>query len=192
MKKLWMIRHGPTRGNLERRYIGRTDEPLCEAGIAQAAALQRLGFPDFERVFVSPYQRCRQTAELALPNRAYTRVPGLRECDFGIFEGRSADELSESAEYADWLKGGCTFAIPGGEDVAAFKERCTLAFSKIASAATDGAPVAVVTHGGCIMAILERFASPKRAFYEWHVPNCGWVSCDFDGELLTLTGGTFC
>ena len=34
MKKILLIRHGKTQGNLERRYIGRTDEPLCEAGRA--------------------------------------------------------------------------------------------------------------------------------------------------------------
>ena len=33
--KLIFIRHGKTAGNLERRYIGRTDEPLCDEGIAE-------------------------------------------------------------------------------------------------------------------------------------------------------------
>lgn len=43
MIELLFIRHGATEGNLRRRYIGRTDEPLCEAGIAQVKALQKRG-----------------------------------------------------------------------------------------------------------------------------------------------------
>ena len=31
-----LIRHGKTIGNMQRRYIGCTDEPLCEQGVAQA------------------------------------------------------------------------------------------------------------------------------------------------------------
>ena len=40
MKTLVFIRHGATKGNLEKRYIGRTDEPLCDIGIGQALKLK--------------------------------------------------------------------------------------------------------------------------------------------------------
>ena len=40
MIDILFIRHGATEGNLHRRYIGRTDEPLCAAGIAQAERLR--------------------------------------------------------------------------------------------------------------------------------------------------------
>ena len=43
MIELLFIRHGATEGNLRRRYIGRTDEPLCEAGIAQVETLRKQG-----------------------------------------------------------------------------------------------------------------------------------------------------
>ena len=33
-----LIRHGKTRGNLEGRYVGRTDEPLCPEGVAALEA----------------------------------------------------------------------------------------------------------------------------------------------------------
>ena len=32
MKELYLIRHGKTYGNTLGRYIGTTDEPLCEEG----------------------------------------------------------------------------------------------------------------------------------------------------------------
>ena len=62
MIELLFIRHGATEGNLRRRYIGRTDEPLCEAGIAQVKALQKRGL-SVDRLFVSPLLRTRQTAD---------------------------------------------------------------------------------------------------------------------------------
>ena len=53
MIDIFFIRHGATEGNLHHRYIGRTDEPLCEAGIAQVKALQKRGL-SVNRLFVSP------------------------------------------------------------------------------------------------------------------------------------------
>lgn len=60
MIDIFFIRHGATEGNLRRRYIGRTDEPLCEAGIAQVKALQKRRL-SVDRLFVSPMLRTRQT-----------------------------------------------------------------------------------------------------------------------------------
>ena len=68
MIDIFFIRHGATEGNLRRRYIGRTDEPLCEAGIAQVKALQKRGL-SVDRLFVSPMLRTRQTADILAANR---------------------------------------------------------------------------------------------------------------------------
>ena len=38
MRRVYLIRHGLTEGNRLRRYIGRTDEPLCAAGRAALSA----------------------------------------------------------------------------------------------------------------------------------------------------------
>ena len=93
MIELLFIRHGATEGNLHHRYIGRTDEPLCEEGVAQVKALQKRGL-SVNRLFVSPMLRTRQTADILFPKMPYTVVDGFAEMDFGRFEGKSADELS--------------------------------------------------------------------------------------------------
>ena len=46
MISLVFIRHGATKGNLEKRYIGISDEPLCDVGVAQALKLRAYNFPD--------------------------------------------------------------------------------------------------------------------------------------------------
>lgn len=160
MIDIFFIRHGATEGNLRRRYIGRTDEPLCEAGIAQVKALQKRGL-SVDRLFVSPLLRTRQTVDILFPKMPYTVVDGLIETDFGRFEGKSADELLGDPAYQAWVDAMCLTPIPGGESVADFKIRCCEAFAETIRTVPDGSRVGFAVHGGVIMAIMEAYAFPK-------------------------------
>lgn len=177
MKKLIFIRHGSTSGNLEKRYIGRTDEPLCELGIKQIEKLKIQNF-QIDFLFASPMLRTRQTSEILFPQQKVDFVEDFRETDFGIFEGKTAAELTNSFEYQNWLNSFCTAPIPLGESVSDFKERCCNAFENIIKTLPDNSRTAFVVHGGVIMAILERFSQPKRDFYDYHIGN---------GEFLQYT-----
>ena len=185
MIDIFFIRHGATEGNLRRRYIGRTDEPLCEAGIAQVKALQKRGL-SVDRLFVSPMLRTRQTADILFPKMHYTVVDGLIETDFGRFEGKSADKLSGDPAYQAWVDAMCLTPIPGGEAAADFKKRCCKAFAETAAAVPDGMCAAFVVHGGVIMAVLEFFAYPKRDFYAYHIGNGECLACTYDGQTLRV------
>lgn len=188
MIELLFIRHGATAGNLRRRYIGRTDEPLCEAGVAQVKALQKRGL-SVDRLFVSPMLRTRQTAELLFPQMPYTVVDGLIETDFGRFEGKSADELSGDLAYQAWVDAMCLTPIPEGESVTDFKTRCCEAFAETIKNVQDGSRVGFVVHGGVIMAIMEAYARPKKDFYAYHIGNGECLACTYDGRVLTVKGG---
>ena len=185
MIDIFFIRHGATEGNLRRRYIGRTDEPLCEAGIAQVETLRKRGL-SVNRLFVSPMLRTRQTAELLFPQMPYTVVDGLAETDFGRFEGKSADELSGDLAYQAWVDAMCLTPIPGGESVADFKIRCCEAFTETIRTVPDGSRVGFVVHGGVIMAILEAYARPKRDFYAYHIGNGECLQGVYDGETIWI------
>ena len=68
MMELVFIRHGKTRGNLESRYIGTTDEELCKEGIDGIRDnLYKNIYPAADIVFTSPMKRCIQTAEIIYP-----------------------------------------------------------------------------------------------------------------------------
>lgn len=182
MKRLLFIRHGATAGNLEKRYIGRTDEPLCPEGVRQVMALrEKLARPD--RLYVSPMLRARQTARLLFPDMEATIVEALAETDFGKFEGRTADELAGDGDYRAWLEGMCLGPIPGGESVADFRKRCVAAFVELVEALPDNSCVAFVVHGGVIMAIMEACARPRRDFYAWHIGNGQCLDCLWDGDI---------
>ena len=170
-----LLRHGQTVGNLLKRYIGRTDEPLCDAGID---TIRRTGvFPSVERVYVSPLLRTRQTAKLLFPNAEQVAVENLKEMDFGDFEGRSAADMENDMEYRAWVEGMCLPACPNGEAVNGFMTRTRAAFEEIVSKeiAYGNKQLIIVGHGGNIMAIMNRHAEPERPIYQWFVKNgCGY------------------
>ncbi len=186
---LLLIRHAEVQGNIEQRYIGRTDQPLCPQGELTARALYERGLPKPDALYVSPYIRCRRTAELLFPHMQKQVVQELRECDFGEFEGKTAAELSGDLRYAAWLDSGCAGDIPGGESPAEFMSRAADALCGIIARSGPGETVAVVTHGGCIMAMLTLLALPRREFYDWRIRNCAPVICRCTGGHLSVEGG---
>ncbi len=169
--ELILIRHGATVGNLARRFLGVTDEPLSPAGAARAkAAAARL--PAVERVYRSPLRRCAQTAALLWPDAPVVVVDELRETDFGVFEGRTHEELQNDPRYRRWLAVGG--APPGGESPEQAAKRAAAGLARVLADANGLARAGVVTHGGTIMALLARYGAPARpGLYDWACGNCG-------------------
>lgn len=161
-----LLRHGETAWNRERRYQGLTDLPLSNRGRAL------LGQADFspERVYVSPLLRARETAAILFPGAEQIVIPDFREMDFGVFEGRTADEMADDPAYRAWVAGGCTGRCPGGENLAEFSSRVWAAFAGLLE--TKPERLVIVAHGGVQMAILERYAEPHRDYFSWASP-CG-------------------
>ena len=137
-------------------------------------------------LFVSPMRRTRQTAALLFPRTAGVVVEGFSETDFGIFEGKTAQELAASPEYQEWVGSMCLAPIPGGESVSAFKQRCCDAFSAVMAEVPEGARAAFVIHGGVIMAILEALGQPPHEFYDYHIGNGQMISCLYRDKCIFL------
>jgi alpha-ribazole phosphatase len=173
-----LIRHGMTAGNAARRYVGSTDEPLCEEGRAAAERHEKDLLTD--HVYVSPMLRARETASILFPNAAQTVIYDLREMDFGDFEGRSPDEMEHDPAYRAWVDDLCRGACPNGESQAAFHARVGAAFTETVRAVRQDATF--VVHGGVIMSVLWQFAEPKKDFYDWYAPNLGGYEADCDTE----------
>lgn len=164
---VYLLRHGKTAWNLEGRYQGRSDIPLCEAG---RKALKPAGFVP-ERVYVSPMKRAAETAQLLFPGVQPIVVPGLEEMDFGAFEGKSFRDLADDQNYRAWVEENCTAPCPGGEGREDFSRRVCAAFERLM--AREREQLVIVAHGGTQMAILERYGRPHRDYFAWQSPNGG-------------------
>lgn len=180
--KLVFIRHGMTKGNLEKRYIGRTDEDLCEEGIHE---LEKRTYPDVKRVISSPMKRCIQTAEIIYPDISIEIEDELKECDFGKFEGKNYYDLNGDTDYQNWIDSGGTLDFPEGESLQEFKDRCIHGFEKIIESVNED--TAFVVHGGTIMAIMEKYDAGQKGYFDYQLGNGEGYVCEFrEGKLYTL------
>ena len=125
MRTVYLFRHGQTLWNAQRRYIGSTDQSLSPEG--RAALAGRAG-PPVDRLWVSPLRRCRETAAMLYPGMEQQAVEDLRECAFGVFEGRTYEELRDDPAYRRWLDSAGEIPPPGGEGKAESRARVLGAF----------------------------------------------------------------
>ena len=176
---------------MQKRYIGKTDEPLCEMGINQVQSLRTQNLKA-SRLFVSPLQRTRQTADILFPQMRYTVVQDFQEINFGVFEGKNAEELTDSPDYQAWVGSYCNGPIPDGECMAEFKSRCLMAFREIMKTVDDDDDVVLIVHGGVIMALLEAFAQPHRDFYAYHIGNGEYIPCEYRADVITVCNPIKC
>ena len=165
-----LIRHSKTKGNLRKAYIGSTDEDILEFSVSDD---NKKLYPLADCVFSSPLKRCRRTAEIIYPNALIVTEENLRECDFGEFENKNFDDLKNNKNYQKWIDSNGITPFHGGEDGTDFRNRCVTAFLNVLeiSEKKNYNNISIVAHGGTIMAILEHFYKPHKAFYCWQAEN---------------------
>ncbi|MDF2632906.1 MAG: histidine phosphatase family protein [Caproiciproducens sp.] len=174
-----LIRHGITEGNLLGQYVGRTDLPLAQEGIAHLEELKHGSpYPTAQVYYCSPLKRCVQTLRILYPEAQPIVVEDLRECDFGDWEGKTAKELADSDEnFAEWMESNRVVTPPNGESGGVFMQRVCAAFEKIVEGMmrSGTSSAVIVAHGGTIMSILSAYGLPRANFYDWMTENgCGY------------------
>ena len=193
-----LVRHGKTEYNERRQYCGALDPDLSDLGrqeLEGSAIRAYLEEHTPDMVFCSPMRRTLQTAAILLDDRdvPLVAVPELREIDFGDFEGRSYEEMKDDPAYTAWLDTNCEGPIPGGDFPESFRDDVEVCFeSLMETCRTERVERAlIVSHGGVLGTILERFAEPEKHWYEYHFP-CGGFAVLKDGHIETLGGDTTC
>lgn len=185
--RIVLIRHGATQGNLEKRYIGKTDEPLSSYGIAELKQNISKGYyPPVRRLYVSPMKRCISTAELIYPDITQIQLEDLKECDFGLFEGKNYIELSGNEQYQRWIDSNAVLPFPEGEDIKDYKKRCVRGWQKLVQQCHNEAfdkagneekvmSAACVVHGGTIMSVISQMYGGD--YYDYMCANGGGYIC---------------
>lgn len=175
-----MVRHGKTAGNLEGRYIGASDESLLSAG-----ELVNTSYPKPGMLFVTGLKRTSETAAMIYPGMVPHIIDEMNECSFGEYEGKNYEELKNEPAYISWMESGGITGFPGGENRIEFVARCREGFLKAVRKAKNCDDMAIVCHGGTIMAVLSEFAG--RDFYDWQVKNLQGYIFDFDRVSMSVT-----
>jgi len=167
--KINLIRHFATKGNIEKRYVGNTDEGIAKSAIPEQLPL----YPQAQMIAASPMKRCTETASIIYNKQNVAYYKELKEYDFGLFEYKTYEELKNNPKYQLWLESRGTVSAPNGESMETFKNRCIKGFQDLVCDAQKAKAdtVSVILHGGSIMAILEHFEVSKKNFYEWQIEN---------------------
>ncbi|HYD75964.1 histidine phosphatase family protein [Ramlibacter sp.] len=171
------VRHGETSWNVDARIQGQTDIGLNDTGRWQA---RRVGLAlvgeAISAIYTSDLGRARETACSIAETAGAPVTPhaGLRERCFGMFEGRTFDEIHRDwPEHAhNWRKRIPDWQPPeGGESLLQLRERVTCTMTSLASRHL-GQQIVVVAHGGVLDAIYrvatgQEVNSPRT----WELPN---------------------
>lgn len=146
--KIWLLRHGETYWNAERRVQGQLESDLTPRGRGHAEAqailmaeILKAHDPD---CLVSPLRRAQDTARIALAGRPFETDPRLAEVHAGIFQGHTWDEIrqSHSALVGPNPRALDLFcAAPGGEGYEAFHQRIQAVLTELTR------PTVIVAHG---------------------------------------------
>ena len=178
MRRLLLARHGQSVSNAIRRFQGAQDVALSPLGMRQAEALgQAVSRRAIAHVYVSPFERARHTAEIALAGLGLplTVVDDLRELSLGEWEGCTVEEIRTRPgdPYARWVRDPVQCPPPGGEPLADVQARVLRAVERITAAHPNGDDVLIVSHGGVISALLAHcFGLPLSSIWRIAVANC--------------------
>jgi ribonuclease H / adenosylcobalamin/alpha-ribazole phosphatase len=168
-----LLRHGQTPMSVQKRYAGRSDVPLTEAGVQQAAAAaKRLASASLDVIVTSPLLRAVQTAQkvAAVTGATVITDDGFRETDFGAWEGLTFAEVRERwpAEVTAWLADP-EIAPPGGESFTDVSARVTASLHRVLAART-GQRVLIVSHVTPIKTLVTAaLLAPPAAMYRMHL-----------------------
>jgi broad specificity phosphatase PhoE len=185
--EFFLVRHGESTWNAERRWQGRSDPPLSPLGCSQASAagerLWALGGVDL--IVTSTLQRARRSGEL-MSSVAGTpldpAVEALSERSAGAWEGLKRSEIEQ--RYPGYL---ASDRRPlGYEPDASIVRRASGAIVDLA-ARRPAQRVVVVSHGGVIHA-LERHVGVSGDPWT-RVGNLEGRWFEFDGTTLRALGG---
>ncbi len=127
-----LIRNMPCQGNLEGRYIGRTDSPLADASLGELLELKtKFRYPRATAFYASPSTRCVDTLRILYPEADPEVILEMAECDFGQWEGKTAQELQNDPRFLQWMEEGGNAAPPEGESGLVFLQRVCRGFETL-------------------------------------------------------------
>lgn len=193
MLQVYLVRHGETQWNAERRIQGQSDSPLTEKGEHQAMQVaQRAKALGITHIISSDLGRTRRTAEIIAQGCGCDVVldPRLRELDMGVLERRHLDTLTEEEE--GWrrqlINGTPEGRIPQGESMQEVSDRMHGALNACLDLPQGSRPL-LVSHGmalGCLVSTI--LGLPAYAERRLRLRNCSISRVDYQQSPWLASG----
>lgn len=181
----YIVRHGETDWNVEKRMQGHSDRLLTLLGKQQAKELsEKLKDVKFDEVFSSDLLRAKETAEIiALEKKMIVKTTqALREKRYGELEGKKWEETQHL--YKEWqnltANEKWTFTAVKDEESNEEAAQRLLLFLRETSIAFPGKTILLVSHGGLIRMLLIKLGAGDFNQVEG-LDNCGYVKIASDG-----------
>lgn len=179
-KTLYLMRHGETLFNQQKKIQGWCDSPLTEKGIKQAQIAGQY-FAErqitIESAYASTSERACDTLEY-VTDLPYRRLKGLKEWNFGRFEAES-EALNPSLPYGD-------FFVPyGGEAEMQFRQRVSETILEMMRAEKKQTILAV-SHGASCRQFMRSWAHTSDVDQVGGLKNCSILKFDFEADTFIL------
>ncbi|WP_277586919.1 histidine phosphatase family protein [Psychrobacillus antarcticus] len=174
-----LIRHLPTQGNRDKKYIGWSDEPIIPGIKTKKVAYET------NQIIGSDLMRCKQTAAKVFNGIPYIENANFRECSFGDWEQKTYNELKEQALYRKWLDNPRQIVPPNGESMQAMESRVLQAFLETIEKLAE--PI-IVIHGGPIRFLLTKYANIEKSFWDWEVAHGCMFTLQWPDKKAVLEG----
>jgi len=148
---LFLIRHAETAWTLSGQHTGTTDLPLTRNGKIQSEGLAKVFMPQqFDKIFVSPLKRARETCHLAGFGKEAIVDPDLVEWDYGDFEGKTSLEILRTHPNWNLFHDGA----PNGESVSQISHRADHFLKRLES---FHGKIAVFSSGHILSVLIARW-----------------------------------
>lgn len=177
---VWFVRHGQSEGNaLRGECTVNNDCPLTKTGEEEATAIARY-FRKIGRtpkLFSSPVGRAHRSAEIVAENLGISLSvkDGLKERNWGEWGDTTWNALAEKLAPMT-LEERYSFVPPGGESWEAMERRLIDCMMEIVQESDGHDDILIMTHRGCLRALLPLFASAGRHEHEAYSMNTGTLS----------------
>ncbi len=154
VQRIVLVRHAETEWSLTGQHTGSTDLPLTDGGRDKVRrAAPRLAGQRFTRVLTSPLQRAAETCELTGFAEEAEAHDGLREWEYGDYEGRTTPEIREDHPGWELYRDGA----PGGESPEDVQKRVDALVEELCALCRSGGHALLFSHGHLLRALTARW-----------------------------------
>ncbi|ODJ60061.1 histidine phosphatase family protein [Brochothrix thermosphacta] len=171
MKTLYLMRHGQTLFNLRGKIQGACDSPLTDEGIKQAEIVRDYFIDheiNFDFAYSSTQERAVDTAEIVCSYKNVAHLKGIKEWNFGLFEGES-EQLNPKIKEGETSYGDF-FVDYGGESSEQVQKRMNSTLIEVMENENHNT-ILCVSHGGAMYRFIQKWVSQER------IKNIKFINC---------------